>query len=248
MQPIPVLGTLILNRGDLLLRLYHSIDYPFDKFVIVNNGKDPGVISACKEIEASNPDHVVIITPPKNTGVAAGWNFIIKSFPAAWHFIVGSDVAFQPGSMEKIVRAAWEGSSKYGKFVARKSDHNAFIITPLAIEKAGYFDENFYPAYLEDCDHQWRMNCTGVERLEVMDCEIIHGEAPTWGSTTIYSNPKYRAMNMFTHQNGFMYYQKKWGGLNDHEVYKHPFNDSRISPKDWVLDPELRAANDVWEI
>jgi hypothetical protein len=91
------------------------------------------------------------------------------------------------------------------------------------------------------------MRLLDVLTLTIPGCHIIHGEAPTWGSTTIYSNTKYKLMNTFTHSNGFKYYQKKWGGLNDHEVYKYPFNNKKINPKDWTIDPELREENNVWE-
>jgi len=252
MLPIPVLGTLILNRGDLLLRLFRSIDYPYDKFVIINNGKDKGVIAACEEIQKKDPSKVVVIHSPKNTGVAAGWNLLIKDFPAPWTFICGNDVEFPAGVLEKMVTAIWEGHEKYGKFFADQG-HNAFAITKLAIDTVGYFDENFYPAYLEDCDYQTRLRLAGIPYLDIPGIHVVHGEPKELtghepGSSTIYSDPRYRIANGITHHNGFQYYIKKWGGVNEQEKFTHPFNDSKKSLKDWTLDPAWREMNDIWGV
>jgi GT2 family glycosyltransferase len=247
MLPIPVLGTLLINRGDLLLRLFKSIDCPFDKFVIINNGKDPGVAEACKEIEAELPDKVIIINSVKNTGVAGGWNFIIKNFPAPWHFICGNDVMFTPGDLEKMVKEIWAKHKEYVMFFGNQG-HNAFAISELAIDNIGYFDENFYPAYLEDSDYSRRIGLTGTKQVDIQDVHIIHGEAPNWGSSTIFSNPRFRIANGMTHGNGHRYYRAKWGGENGSEKFKKPFNNPNLSPKDWALDLELRKNNDIWGI
>lgn len=37
----------------------------------------------------------------------------------------------------------------------------AYLLSRLAVEAAGYFDENFYPGFLEDCDLRWRLNLLG---------------------------------------------------------------------------------------
>ena len=47
---IPLLGVLVLNRGDLLLRMVDSIDYPIDKLAIVQNGCEPDVVDAIDQI------------------------------------------------------------------------------------------------------------------------------------------------------------------------------------------------------
>jgi GT2 family glycosyltransferase len=250
MRPIPVLGTLILNRGDLLLRLFDSIDYPYDKFVILNNGKEKDVAEAIEQIRQRIPDKLIVHNSPKNTGVAGGWNFIIKNFPAPWTFICGNDVQFTPGDMQKIVDATWEKHETHGKIFGNQG-HNAFTITKLAVDTVGYFDENFYPAYLEDCDYQTRMRLSGIPYYDAPDCHIIHGiPAPgnPGGSSTIFSNKKYRIANGITHSNGHRYYEAKWGGSNEHEKFTHPFNNPKIALSEWKLDPALREANDIWGV
>ena len=246
MNSIPVLASLIVNRGDLLLRLVESIDYPVDKFVIVDNGNDPGVKEAIDKLIAER-DNVEVFRPGKNLGVAGGWNWVMKNYEAPWWFIAGNDVKFTPGDMEKLAAEAWNKHETVGKFFGNQG-HNAYIITKFCVDKAGYYDENFYPAYLEDCDHMYRMQLTGVPAVNVQDCNIIHGEAPSWGSTTIYSNPHFRVQNGITHGIGFYYYKHKWGGVNAKETYKHPHNDEKNDPKDWELSEDIRKGTDIWGI
>jgi len=247
MNSIPIFGVLVLNRGDLLLRLFESIDYPVDEFIIINNGKAKDVREAIEKIVDMFPGKVRVRTPEKNTGVAPGWNWIFTNFDKPWYFIAGNDVMFTPGDLEKMATVAWEKHEVVGKVFGNQG-HNAHITTKLALEKVGLYDENFYPAYLEDCDYMWRCKLTGVERAETPGCNIIHGEAPLWGSSTIHSNNEYRILNGITHGNGFKYYHHKWGGNNDAEVYEHPYNNPEMGPKDWIFYPELREMNDIWGV
>jgi|WetSurSiteA1Bulk_404760.scaffolds.fasta_scaffold77398_1 GT2 family glycosyltransferase len=245
MKSIPVLGTLVLNRGDLLLRLFESIDYPVDEFVIINNGNKADVKAAIDQITAKYPTKVTVHTPGKNTGVAGGWNWIFTHFDKPWYFIAGNDVMFTPGDLDKMVSAAWNEYETIGMLFGNQG-HNAYIMTKACLDKVGLFDENFYPAYLEDCDYSRRMGLLDMHARDVQDCHIIHGEAPLWGSSTIHSDPRFRTMNGITHGNGFKYYRKKWGGENGKEVYTVPYNDPRLTPRDWVFDPEWRKLNDIW--
>lgn len=244
MKPIPVLGTLVLNRGDLLLRLFASIDYPVDEYIILNNGKKPDVQDAINIIKVKYPN-VTVFNPAKNTGVAAGWNYILTHFDKPWHFIAGNDVQFTPGDLEKMATAAWDKHETHGMMFGNQG-HNAFITTKLSVERVGLFDENFYPAYLEDCDYMWRVRLADVKVEDVQGCHIIHGEAPLWGSSTIHSDPRLRTLNGITHGNGHKYYVRKWGGSNGKEVYTTPYNDPNLTLRDWIFDPEWRKLNDIW--
>lgn len=246
MKPIPLFATLVLNRGDLLLRLFDSIKYPIEMIVIVNNGNDPSVAEAIEKISKER-HNVIVFKPEKNLGVSGGWNWVLQNFNPPWYFIAGNDVMFTEGDLEKMVAEAWANHESMGMFFGNQG-HNAYIMTRLAVDIVGLYDENFYPAYLEDCDYMWRMHLAGVSYVDVQDCHIIHGEAPTWGSHTIYSNPVFRTLNGITHSNGYNYYTRKWGGSNGGEVYRQPFNDPNNAPSHWVLDPEWRKLNDIWGI
>lgn len=260
---IPVLGIPVLNRGDLLRRCVSSIDYPIDTLVIINNGREASVLEAIEEIRTGQNAglmsgdvaparwrHLEIIGPSLdplcwkgNRGVPGSWNEIARQ-PGAYHLIVGNDILFQPGDLATLAgfiepRVATH-TSIYGNH-----GHSLFAITPLHREIVGTFDENFYPAYLEDCDDSWRIRQAGGVSENCPGLRAIHGEAPSWGSSTIFSDPHLRNANGVTHGNNFQYYFRKWGGMNGGERFRTPFNRGG-DIRSWELEPEHRKANSIW--
>ena len=256
---IPVLGIPILNRGDLLKRLFDSIDYPVDTLHIVLNytANTPSdeVAKAVSEIrEAIRDDHPFVkhlVTEggmlynsehklvSNNMGVAGSWNHIIKAHPEASYIILsGNDIQFTPGDLQKfdnfMTALTPEERNKKG-ITCGNHGYSCFAILPETIKNVGLFDENIYPAYLEDCDYSWRCRLAGVHNNDVQDTHMIHGEAPNWGSSTIYSNADYRNKNGVTHGRNFEYYRKKWGGNNGQESYKHPYNDKEKEVQFWEM-------------
>jgi GT2 family glycosyltransferase len=100
-------------------------------------------------------------------------------------------------------------------------------------EKVGYFDENIYPAYLEDCDYHYRSKLVNTITRSV-ETHMVHGEAPNWGSSTIGDkNGALRKSNHITHGKNYVYYDRKWGGREGGETYQTPFNDPNNSVKFW---------------
>ena len=51
-KPIEMIGTMILNGGQDLLDHYNSIDYPVNRYFVIDNsmGKDPSVTKVLKEL------------------------------------------------------------------------------------------------------------------------------------------------------------------------------------------------------
>jgi GT2 family glycosyltransferase len=109
------------------------------------------------------------------------------------------------------------------------------------VELVGLFDENIYPAYLEDCDWSYRADLLKVKRYTVSDIHAIHGEEGMTGSCTVNSDPVLREKNARTHQNNFAYYRRKWGGINEREEFKTPFNNPALPIDYWRFEPALRA-------
>lgn len=240
---IPLIGIPVLNRGDLLARCVNSIDYPAERIVVINNGDDESVQVAIDGLRARRPN-VEVVKPPHNLGVAGSWNYFLREYDAPYYLICGSDIQFAPGDLEKIDRFASAHPDEAIMF--GNHGYSLFALTRRGVELIGYFDENFYPAYLEDCDHSYRLKLLGARASTVPDIHAIHGEAPHWGSSTILSDATFRERNGITHGNNFAYYRAKWGGINGEEVYPTPFNDPSRSPTEWTLDGERRAANDIW--
>ena len=230
---VPFLGIPVLNRGDLLTRCVDSIDYPVKRLVIINNGNDESVAAsiACAQRLRSN---IETIRPPSNLGVAASWNYFLRHYDAPYYLICGSDIRFASGDIEKIADFVARGPDY--AIVFGNHGYSLFALTRLGRDLVGYFDENFYPAYLEDCDHFYRVKLLDGHSADVPGLAAIHGEAPHWGSSTILSDPVLHQRNAITHANNFAYYRAKWGGINGQEAYVHPFNDPSRSPRDWITD------------
>ena len=105
-----------------------------------------------------------------------------------------------------------------------------FQLTPAVIEKVGFFDENFYPAYFDDNDYRWRTKTAKAD----LDKYPVKYEHDT--SSTIKYSAHYKKCNQKTFQKAGRYYITKWGGGPGEEKYDSPFNSG--APIDyWKIDP-----------
>lgn len=62
--------------------------------------------------------------------------------------------------------------------VREHPDFSAFFITQEVIDRVGWFNEDYYPAYVEDCDYHVRMHRAGVKAICV-DVPFLHHGATT---------------------------------------------------------------------
>lgn len=252
---IPVMGIPILNRGDLLLRLVKSIDYPITTLVVIDNsnglyGVSPYFTQITELISTGQVPikELKVISDPSapngNLGVAASWNRVISDDPTSpYWFLVGNDILFTPGDLEKMNEAAQlhpECATIFGN-----QGHSFFIVTKLGWDTVGSFDENIYPAYLEDCDYSRRMGLLNIPARDVHGVNSKHGEAPSWGSMTIYSDENRRTLNGISHEMNWRYYEFKWGSRKfGEETLDHPYGDPDLTPKDWILIKEFRSVSE----
>ena len=245
--PIPVLGIPFYNRPDLLRRCLESIDYRVERIVIVDQGP-MGVPTDLLRWAAVEFNQRLQHLYHPNAGVAGAWNEILKLFPARWWMLVNNDIQFAPGDLCKM-----SGRVEYDLTFGREAgvyygNHGAswFAITDACIAGAGLFDENIYPAYLEDCDYAHRMKLLGIPAENIPGLGALHGNGhdaadTSQGSRTIQSDPELRRKNGITHGRNFEYYRAKWGGSNGEERYTHPFNDPKIPAWAWSFQPGRRA-------
>jgi hypothetical protein len=244
MNAIPVLGIPYYNRLDLLKRCILSIDHPVETLVLVDQGpmRTTGHIAFWEAARESVPAciHAMERIVHPNAGVAGAWNEIIKLFPAKWWMIANNDIAFAPGDLEKMARFV-EENQQLAQMVYGNHGASWFSITARGINTAGLFDENIYPAYLEDCDMSRRFDLLGLRRCDVPDVHAQHGDGFLTGSCTVNSSPELRKKNGVTHGRNFEYYRAKWGGINGEEKYEFPFNNPKIPVWSWRYDPWLRA-------
>ncbi len=248
MNLIPVLGIPHYNNVELTARCIASIDYPVEKLVLVFNS--PIAMQGFQRLRDAKPSWVgkIEIAAHPNAGVAGAWNEIIKLFPAPWWLISNNDIMFAPGDLAKMAQfRELDEPLIHGAAGLFYGNHGAsfFGITSRCVEKVGHFDENIYPAYLEDCDYARRCDLMGQRRANVQGCAAIHGYAAdgndqSKGSCTVNASPQLASENSRTHQRNHQYYFEKWGGNNGHEKFKTPFADPHWPIWAWRFEPCMR--------
>jgi GT2 family glycosyltransferase len=248
---ITTLGIPVLNRGDFLLRCVTSVDHPVENLVIINNsgGKNQQVNAACTQIEKRDIpngtlfDNIKIETK-KNLGCGPSWNYIFKNNPGPW-LITGSDIMFLPGSLA-LLDDAYEKNPDAAMVFG--DGYNVYLMTQQAVEKIGFMDENFYPAYYEDCDHWRRGVLSGLKLVGVPGFKHVHGEVgdPHGGSSTVRSDADLNRKNGVTSKNNHDYFVRKWGGEpGSKHLHKTPYNKD-VPVTFWEIDPVHRQKNDIW--
>lgn len=219
------IGIPVLNRLDLLERAVAAIDYPADVLIINNNSVDPEFV---KQVEVlGNTERLQVLHQEKNMGVAASWNLIISAafkLGHEWVFIGSNDTFLHHGSLSAAINLRKD--SAFGVWHLHAFDF--FLLHSSTIEKVGWFDENFYPAYKEDQDYMYRCCLAGVQRMDIPGCSADHVR-----SATISSNRKYQMRNCETHTANLNYYVEKWGGDAGHELFSNPYGDVRYGLRFW---------------
>lgn len=224
---IPALIVPVLNGPDLLAEMLASVDVPVGLTVIIDNGQ--GVADDV----APGAWHVRL---PHNLGVAASWNLGMKLAPdAPWWAIVNHDVVFAPGDLERL---AAQVEAEPGTLWTTDG-MAAFAISAQVLARVGYFDENYHPAYVEDCDYERRCELAGVP-IEAVSHRLRHRSSSTIAA------PQYRDHNARTFGTNVDYHREKWGGgPRGGEHLTTPFGRSG-SLADWTLDPG-RLARNAWK-
>lgn len=112
-------------------------------------------------------------------------------------------------------------------------DFSCFLIRERTLRVVGYFDQNFYPAYLEDNDYHYRIKLAGYDAYGLADALFYHKDD---GSNTINRlDPSERERFDKNFKACRYYFINKWGGLPDTEgLYTTPYNEGG-SIKTWKI-------------
>lgn len=222
---IPALIVPILNRPELLDAMLGSVRAEVGQTIVVDNG---GVVG---DLPGTH-----VISLPHNIGVGAAWNLGMKVTPlAAWWLFVNSDITFGPGDLDLLQQTV----DPDAEAIYLMPSMSCFALTYGAVERVGYFDENFHPAYNEDLDYVRRAVLAGVPIVE-LPFTGVHV-----GSATIYHDQRLRDLNWITHGKNDTYYALKWGGTKQgKETFLTPF-DKQGDVGDWRLDAR-RLADQAW--
>ena len=238
---IPVIGTAVMKNPHWVERLYNSIDYPVDNFVIFNNNGKGEITQALEDlhkIEHKFVNKLTICHLPSNLGVSTAWNLIIKSYvKSPYWIIVNDDVAFTPGLLEEMAQAA--SPDDIGLVHAYGGDFNdgawdLFLIKDWIVQQYGLFDENLTPAYCEDADYIMRIHGKPLKKVTSLSKLYHHGpgwcnEYYTHGSQTKKSSAELNSRLDQINIMNFEYLNQKWGeGWRLTNPYKHPFNNDSM--------------------
>lgn len=228
-----ILGIPVIGDPELLRACIASIDYPVDTLVVIDNSPE----GQMADIALNAPEcvqSVRVTEPPSNLGVAASWNFIIRTAPSAdWWAIANADTVFGPGDLRNL---AAEMSKPGPRWVGMCGDWRVFGINSATVEAVGFFDENYHPIYLEDCDYEYRCTVAGVPWY------FLEGTSSHVGSHALRT---YAHRNASTYPANVDYFRRKWGGTHrGGEVFVSPF-DRGGSVADWSLELS-RLRRQVW--
>ncbi len=178
----------------------------------------------------------------KGWSVAKSWNYGLDLAIKDGHdhiLISNDDVVYSPGAVAHLSRWLYN-NPEYDMVTPNNSnepvwhkvdespDFSAFMVTKAYRDKVGTFDENFQPAYFEDNDAHRRQLLLGVKSAKICWVTIEHRGSQTQNSVEngIVTSPMF--------EENRSYFGAKWGGFPGDEKFDHPYNDPKLSPRDWV--------------
>jgi glycosyltransferase involved in cell wall biosynthesis len=178
-----------------LPRMLMSIDYPIESILIKFGNADPVVLknlmASVKHAQQQNArfvhNNVRVQIDKHNPGAANGMNIGLRyllNLPDdnAWALIVNSDIEFKSKSLRNFAsqmqRHIAENPAKFG--IGFMNLHpgatwSAFAPTQRLAQRIGFFDENFYPAYIEDVDYAYRLLLSGFKVAMFPNALVAHG-------------------------------------------------------------------------
>lgn len=201
---LPLLGVPIVNRPDLLLALLASLDHPVATLAVVDNSRgssaEQSVASVLSQLERQGYPGIGCITvarPFGNTGVAASWNLILRSFPSASvAMLINNDVKLAPGVLAQALKRLDPCAPQFLPLLPAPQEFSAFLLTARCWDRIGLFDPSFHPAYCEDLDYRDRLRADpSVLWPPATDLQASMAVENPLSSSTINSDPKLAAHN-----------------------------------------------------
>ncbi|MEX2119340.1 MAG: glycosyltransferase [Pirellulales bacterium] len=203
-----------------------------DRILILDNG---GGLTADELAFAR--DRLCIERLRINMGVAGSWNYFLCKGGSDMVVMCNDDVTLGADALE-LLEAASEANPDYLLYHCMNRDgHNnwcLFLQRTCSIEIVGLYDTNFWPAYFEDNDYDYRQHLLGYRCFPVQ-CDYQHVLS---ASRAVMTPDELQQAHAFFARNA-RYYQAKWGGPPGREKYLVPFNrpDYYFAPQRFALAP-----------
>ena len=208
------------------------------RFYIVNHGQDDKIRYYLENFCAIHDG--VFIHIGENRGLARSWNEAIKysiDDGCDISILLNDDLLFVDDGFEKFCKfiehtPSFDLAMLYGLETGESSyagamHYQGFACVALSqkcIDKVGYLDEFFAPAYFEDMDYLHRAKLLNAQIIVSSEC-LVHHER----SSTGRSDPQLLEHLNVRYAVNAAYYRQKWGGDPDSETFPHPFNNENNS-------------------
>jgi len=182
----------------------------YDNLVIIGNDVIPYKYSIDSLIEvADKTDHEWICAREYNV------KNLVTDFPQSRNYFSGASMIFNfQGEPWKLFD---KESSKIVLNSAGLSDvHNLALYKKIVLDKIGYIDSNYFPAYYSDNDIVRRAISVGTKSCSAGNAFYFH-----FWSRTIHQGSGGSDNRYF--ENNRTYYKNKWGGDFGKEKYDLPF-------------------------
>lgn len=208
-------GIPTINRADLLAENLADLATnmgAIERLYIVDNGAQKFVIP--KPFTLTHHLH----RPNKNLGVSSSWNYMMrKAFTEDnidYLLMLNDDIVLGK-TLQKILTII--SNNPTIELFVHANNWCVFLLNKTIVDKVGYFDEKFFPAYYEDNDYYYRSKLAGVKMLTTfrpLQCKRFRI------SQSIKKDPELGKGSSKNHE----YYKKKWGGDPRKEKFITPFN------------------------
>ena len=236
----------VINCFSYTIDLLGSIEtkYPY-KIILIDNGSTDETQDYFGEKDGIKD--LIYFRFPENKGVAGSWNFGVyyatQKLRSEYFLILNNDIILHSQAIDILLEEIEEkqtllvtGTDISGRISSSKEiegllppvelvkteapEFSCFLIKKETIDKVGYFDEQFYPAYFEDNDYHYRIKIAGFKAYKINQALYFH-----YGSRTIKEEENIRTKANLGYLPNKDYYSRKWGGEPGKEKYKTPFNN-----------------------
>ena len=158
-----------------------------------------------------------------NIGVAHAWNIGIRTAldnNAGTLTVCSQSIVFGPRGTADLIHANANTDEWGAEYIGMGWHLNTF--TRKFMQTVGFFDENFYPAYMEDTDMLYRMGLLGIPspRENGRTRPYFTIDAELAGTALVLKGGEAHVDFDGLRQ----YYIRKWGGDQGHERYVSPFD------------------------
>jgi hypothetical protein len=189
--------------------------------------------------------------PGVERSVAGAWNHGCRAAlddGADYIAIVANDTRLRSDCLDRLVEYGetgaadlWSGLAENGREridpspVTDGADFTCFMLRPATLQRHGFFDANYRPAYFEDNDYYGRVVLGGGRCRVVHAAQFFHH-----GSMTVREDPEMAHHVSHWFEQNRDYFRRKWGiaqpensseGVLRH-YFRHPFNDA-TRPLSW---------------